>query len=63
MTSPALIKESEAAQFLGKTVFTLQKWRGQKKGPAFFKLGHHVRYSEADLMDWIQSNRVEAGGQ
>ena len=30
--------------------------------PAFFKVGHGVRYSEEDLLRWLSRNRVVPDG-
>jgi len=53
-----LMKESEAAQILGLSKRTLQKWRVTGGGPDFLKIGRAVRYSVEALTQWIgQSKR------
>lgn len=52
-----LVKEREAAEHLGVSVRTLQKWRLQGNGPRFVKLGHAVRYDSEDLEIYIDASR------
>jgi excisionase family DNA binding protein len=49
--------ERDAAERLGVSVRTLQKWRLQGDGPRFVKLGHAVRYDGQDLEAYIESSR------
>ncbi|MFH0809200.1 MAG: helix-turn-helix domain-containing protein [Pseudomonadota bacterium] len=46
--------EFQAAEQLGLAVATLRRWRWAGKGPKFRKLGAAVRYSEADLLTFIE---------
>ena len=48
----------EAAKYLGKAKRTLEGWRsnGYAKLP-YYKVGHSVWYLQADLDEWIGSNR------
>lgn len=58
----ALVKEAEAAAFLGLAVQTLRNDRGtQRLGIPFYKLGTNaVRYRPSDLERWLAKRRVEA---
>ena len=38
---------------------TLAQWRHLGKGPAFTKLGKHIRYRRHDVVAWLDSNRHE----
>ncbi len=50
---------SEAAQYLGLAMSTLNKWRCyQNEGPAYIKLGKAVRYRKEDLDAYIENVRV-----
>jgi excisionase family DNA binding protein len=49
--------EREAAERLGLSVRTLQKWRLLGSGPEFLKLGHAVRYDPEDLERYVESAR------
>jgi excisionase family DNA binding protein len=52
-----LMRESEAAQILGLSKRTLQKWRLTGGGPEFLKFGRAVRYSVESLERWLRQNR------
>ena len=52
--SSVLLCEKEAAQLLGFSCRTLQKWRGTGGGPKFVKVSARaIRYREEDLLGWI----------
>lgn len=45
-----LLTTKAAAKYLCVSPQTLEKWRSQKRGPHFFKLGKKaVRYQKSDL--------------
>lgn len=51
-----LLREAEAAEFLGMARGTLRNWRVYGIGPEWVKLPNgSVRYRVADLMEWIES--------
>lgn len=56
-TSP-LIREIDAAAYLGLAPKTLARWRWAGKGPTFRKLGAAVRYATADLDAFIADAEV-----
>ena len=47
----------ETAARCGVSVRTLLKWRDEKKGPPWFKIGKAVRYREDELDAWIEAQR------
>ena len=56
---------TEAAQYLfegieGKELAarkrTLDAWRYQNKGPRYRKIGHFIRYTEADLREFVDTH-------
>ncbi|CAG1008875.1 hypothetical protein MYXO_03787 [Myxococcaceae bacterium] len=49
--------ERDAAERLGVSVRTLQKWRLQGDGPRFVKLGQAVRSGGQDLEAHMESSR------
>ena len=50
-----LLKEEDAAEFLGVSVRTLQGWRFKGGGPKFIKISHRaIRYRRKDLIEWIE---------
>ena len=56
-----LLTEGEAAEILNCSVALLRKKRLHKRGPLWVQVGRLVRYSHADLMDYIHGNRVQRG--
>jgi hypothetical protein len=53
-----LLDESAAAEALRLQPKTVCRWRWERRGPAYVKLGGAVRYRRADLADFIARNRV-----
>ena len=61
-----------AADWLGLSPRTLERYRGTGEGPVFYRFGRHVRYLEADLDAWTENaaadvdsrrgQRVSGGG-
>lgn len=52
------ISAREAAKILGKSNFTLEKWRQVGKGPKFTRIGGTVRYFLKDLEEYVQARTV-----
>lgn len=52
-----LLNEHEVATSCSISVLTLRKWRGQKHGPQFVKIGALVRYRPADVDAWIAAQK------
>ena len=38
---------------------TLQHWRYQGRGPAYYKLGSRVRYLRSELEAWLRGHRID----
>jgi hypothetical protein len=51
-----LLDTISAADFLGLSKKTLEAYRLRGGGPAYYKAGR-IRYSEADLIAWLESRR------
>lgn len=49
----------EAAEFLRISPRTLEKYRSQRRGPAYSKLGTRVVYDLTDLQDYQSKGRCE----
>lgn len=58
MTAPHLLREIDAAAYLGLAPKTLARWRWAGKGPTFHKLGTAVRYSVRELDAFISGTAV-----
>jgi excisionase family DNA binding protein len=48
---------TEAADLLGLSASTLEKWRSERKGPAYFKIGGKIFYRVEDLEQY-QTSRL-----
>ena len=46
-----------AAEFLGLSPKTLERFRVEGRGPSFLKLGRRVVYSREDLVEWAEAQR------
>ncbi|WP_436792822.1 helix-turn-helix transcriptional regulator [Actinospongicola halichondriae] len=53
-----LLWPEEVAEVLGVPVGTLANWRYQRRGPAFVKVGRHVRYRRRDVDGWVERHVV-----
>ncbi|MEH3037348.1 MAG: helix-turn-helix domain-containing protein [Sphingomonas adhaesiva] len=58
MTTARLLRETDAADYLGLAPKTLARWRWAGKGPSFHKLGSAVRYSVEELDLYISGAAV-----
>jgi len=50
----------KAAQYVGLSKPTLERYRVSGDGPKFAKLGSAVRYRKCDLDAWIESRLVHS---
>lgn len=50
----------EAAEYVGVSVPTLNRWRVQGDGPPYVKIGSRVRYRRADLDAWLSQRIVSS---
>jgi len=48
-----LLTENDVSKRLNLSVASLRRWRLQRRGPAFVKVGCLVRYRPEDLDSWI----------
>lgn len=54
----SIMTVTQAADYLGLAVSTLNKWRCHGGGPVFIKMGRAVRYRVEDLEAFIQSRII-----
>jgi excisionase family DNA binding protein len=52
-----LLTPAEVAQLLKVSVKTLAQWRSQRKGPAYIKVDHSVRYRRTDIDHWLSQRK------
>lgn len=50
-----LMDATEVSEYLGVPRGTLANWRYQHRGPAFVRVGRHVRYRAEDVGRWLAS--------
>lgn len=50
-----LLTPDQVSEYLDVPLGTLANWRYQGRGPAFVRLGRHVRYRATDIAEWISS--------
>ena len=51
------MRPSELSELLGIPTSTLANWRCAGVGPAYFRVGRHVRYRPADVDAWLDGQR------
>lgn len=56
----ALEDQDWVASRLKKSKATLKSWRASGQGPAFLRVGRHVRYRPSDVEAWLERQRVQA---
>jgi excisionase family DNA binding protein len=49
----SFLNEQEVSKRLNVSVATLRRWRLEKRGPVFVKVGSLVRYRLEDLDSWV----------
>jgi predicted DNA-binding transcriptional regulator AlpA len=57
----ALLTEHQVAEIIGMSLASLRRWRLQRQGPKYLKIGAAVRYPPADVSAWLES-RPTGGG-
>ncbi len=53
------VSDVEAAQILSASPQTLRNWRHMQKGPPYTKRGRMVRYLVRDLLNFMESGRID----
>ena len=65
MDNKDLMTTNECGKYLNMCVQTLARWRMEKKGPKYFKLGEgknsRVFYKAQDVDEWVESKRCNVG--
>jgi excisionase family DNA binding protein len=60
MAETEYLDTSAAAQLTGISKSTLEKWRLHGGGIPFIKAGRLIKYSRADIFDWMAARRRES---
>ena len=56
-TQQRLLNEHEVADSCSISVLTLRKWRSQRRGPQYVKIGALVRYRPEHVDAWIVAQK------
>lgn len=62
MDSGPYLNEVQVAQRWGMSRKTLQRWRAERKGPSFLKIGGAVRYRLCDVETFEQTQFTKCDG-
>ena len=55
---PTYLSTRQAAELLGLSPRTLERYRGAGEGPPYMNLGPRVRYARPDLDAWMKKRRA-----
>jgi len=58
-----LMTPNEVSDYLAVPVGTLYQWRHRGDGPPAYRVGRHLRYDEADLVEWLRQQRDPEGAR
>ena len=50
----------QVSDFVGVPIRTLYAWRTRGEGPRAFKVGRHLRYSQAEVERWLEERGSKA---
>jgi len=59
--SSSLLTETDVSKQLHVSLACLRRWRLEKRGPMFIKIGQLVRYRPEDLESWVTA--LPTGGE
>ena len=62
MNDSAAMSESELAQTANVSIAALRKWRRERKGPRYLKLGRLVRYAVKIGNAWVRTSSALGTG-
>ncbi len=55
-----LLRETQAAERLGRSAGTLKRWRAKGYGPAFIRMGGRTpMYRPEAITKWLEANETE----
>jgi hypothetical protein len=58
MDTPQYLNEYEVIKITGLSIHTVRNWRYLHKGPAYVKAGKSVRYRLQDVVDYMESRKI-----
>lgn len=54
---PVILTPQEVSDLLHIPPSTLSDWRLHRAGPAYLRIGHHVRYELTAVLAWLEERR------
>jgi transcriptional regulator with XRE-family HTH domain len=57
------MSESELARRANVSIAVLRKWRRDRSGPRYLKLGRLIRYLARDVDMWLEEHAVDGGSR
>jgi excisionase family DNA binding protein len=54
-----LYSVKEACSYLKVSIHTLNKWRSEKKGPPYIKMGRYVKYNRESLDRFLHNHEID----
>jgi excisionase family DNA binding protein len=55
-----LATRRDVAEYLGIPEGTVEQWGSRGHGPAYIRVGRHVRYRWSDIDSWLCSREVDS---
>ncbi|NYF16034.1 excisionase family DNA binding protein [Microbacterium sp. AK009] len=55
---PVLLTPEDLADYLNVSLRTIEGWRLSRKGPAYVRMGKHVRYRADRVESWLGERAV-----
>jgi len=54
--------EKAVSTMIGAALPTLRKWRNERRGPSYVKIGRMVRYDLNEVIKFMDAHKVELDG-
>jgi excisionase family DNA binding protein len=58
-----LLSIEDLAGYLGVPVTTIYDWRVDGKGPCGIRVGRHVKFTQSDVLAWVEAQREVRPGE
>jgi len=55
---PQFLTEKQTAKLTGRALSTLRNERSKGVGLPYYKVGRSVRYSENDIVEWMETKKI-----
>jgi hypothetical protein len=61
--SPNYLRTEEMARAMGLEAKTLANWRGNGRGPPYYRAGRNVLYDREETLQWLKATRQAAASE